>query len=341
VAGRCAAGAVLLAVIGAGFVYFKLDGNIRGIDINAALGTDRPKNIDNGSMDILVLGSDSRSGANQKAGGGVDDGTARSDTAMIVHVYKGHRKAAIVSIPRDTLIDRPKCTGTSGAQLPAAPNTMFNEAYSAGGAVCAVKTVEAMTGIRMDHYIEADFSGFEHLVNAFGGVKLTTAQNIDDNGSHLHLAAGTHTLNGTESLGLVRTRHGVGDGSDLGRIALQQSFMKALIDRINSLGLLADPPKLYDVANIATSALSTDSDLASVQGLVGLAQSMNGLGSKGISMVTMPVTYDATDQNRVVAITAEADQVWATLRADKAIPKSATKGSVADLMNTSRVVRSG
>jgi LCP family protein required for cell wall assembly len=335
VAAWTAAMAVLLALTGAGYIYVKLNGNIKGVDINGALGTDRPTNFDNGSMDILVLGSDSRSGANKKAGGGDDDGTARSDTAMIVHIYKGHKKATVVSIPRDTLVDRPSCTGAAAAK-----GAMFNTAYAVGGPACAVKTVESMTGIRMDHYIEVDFTGFEHLIDALGGVKVTTAQDIDDNDSHLHLKAGTHTLTGKQALGLVRTRHGVGDGSDLGRIKLQQAFVKALIDRIDSLGLLTSPTKLFKVADTATGAITTDSDLASVGDLVGLAQSVEGLSSKHVSMVTMPVTYDPADPNRVVPLRAKADQVWAALRADRAVPKSATTGSAGDQTSTSGVVKS-
>jgi LCP family protein required for cell wall assembly len=339
-----AAVAVVLALTGAGYIYFKLNGNIKGVDINGALGTDRPRNFDNGSMDILVLGSDSRSGANKKAGGGSDDGTARSDTAMIVHIHKGHKKASVVSIPRDTLVDRPSCVKTSGsgsgAVLPAATGVMFNSAYAVGGPACAVKTVESMTGIRMDHYLEVDFTGFQHLIDALGGVKVTTAQDIDDNDSHLHLKAGTHTLDGKQALGLVRTRHGVGDGSDLGRIKLQQAFVKALIDRVHSLGLLTSPAKLYKVADTATGAITTDSDLASVSDLMGLAKSVQGLSSKHVSMVTMPVTYDPADPNRVVPLTAKAEEVWAALRADRAIPRSATAGSAGDSTDTSGVVKS-
>ncbi|NED80330.1 LytR family transcriptional regulator, partial [Streptomyces sp. SID11233] len=92
-----------------------------------------------------------------------------------------------------------------------------NSAYAAGGPACAVKTVESMSGIRMDHYVEVDFTGFKKLVDALGGVPLTTTKPIQDASSHLSLAAGRHTLDGEQSLGLVRTRHGVGDGSDLGR----------------------------------------------------------------------------------------------------------------------------
>lgn len=127
-----AAGVLVLGGTGIGYLYFKLNGNIKSVDINQVLGTDRPMDVDNGSQDILVLGSDTRSGSNKKLGGGTDDGSARSDTAMVVHVYEGHKRASVVSIPRDTLVERPECTDANGKTYPAASYAMFNSAYSPG-----------------------------------------------------------------------------------------------------------------------------------------------------------------------------------------------------------------
>ncbi|OIJ90649.1 LCP family protein [Streptomyces monashensis] len=324
-----AAGVVVLGGTGAGYVYFKLNGNLKSVDINQALGADRPTKIDNGSENILVLGSDSRSGSNEKLGGGTDDGSARSDTAMIVHLYQGHKKASVVSVPRDTLVDRPACTDTGGTAHPAATGVMFNEAYSTGGAACAVKTVESLTGIRMDHYLEVDFEGFQRLIDDLGGVPVTTTKNIDDPRSHLTLQAGTHTLNGRQALGLVRTRHGVGDGSDLGRIQLQQAFVKALIDQVKHVGVFSDPKKLYDLADTATKAVTTDSELGSVNSLIDFANGLKGISAKHMNMVTMPVQYDPSDPNRVVPETAKAQQVWTALKNDRPVPASATTGTAA------------
>ncbi|MDT0434698.1 MULTISPECIES: LCP family protein [Streptomyces] len=322
-----AAGIVLLGGTGAGYVYYKLNGNIRSVDINQLLGADRPKKVDNGSENILVLGSDSRSGANKGLGGGADDGSARSDTAMIVHVYQGHRKATVVSVPRDTLVDRPACTDSGGTEHPAASGVMFNSAYSTGGATCAVKTVESLTGIRMDHYLEVDFSGFQKLIDELGGVDVTTTRAIEDPESHLDLTAGTHRLDGQQALGLVRTRHGVGDGSDLGRIQLQQAFVKALVDRVKGIGVLTDPTKLYGLADTATKTVTTDSDLGSVNALVSFAEGLKGISSAHMTMVTMPVRYDPADPNRVLVEDAKARQVWTALENDRAVPRSATEGA--------------
>ncbi|MGW2762859.1 LCP family protein [Streptomyces sp. NPDC001275] len=322
-----AAGIVVLGGAGAGFLYFKLNGNLRTIDINQALGGDRPTKADNGSENILVLGSDTRAGGNKKLGGGTDDGSARSDTAMIVHVYEGHKKAGVVSIPRDTLVDRPECTDAKGGTHAAAHDAMFNESYSTGGAACAVKTVESMTGLRMDHYLEVDFSGFRKLVDELGGVPVTTTRNIEDPRSHLDLKAGTHTLDGQQALGLVRTRHGVGDGSDLGRIQLQQAFVKALADQVKHIGVLTDPKKLYDLADTATKTVTADSDLGSVNALIAFADGLKGISSSHMTMVTMPVRYDPANPNRVLVEKAKAQQIWNALRNDRPIPRTATEGT--------------
>jgi len=322
-----AAGVLAIGGTGVGYLYFKLNGNIKSVDINQVLGTHRPPKADNGSENILVLGSDSRSGGNKKLGGGADDGSARSDTAMIIHVYQGHKRAGVVSIPRDTLVERPECTDSKGTVHPAVSGAMFNSAYSTGGAACAVKTVESITGLRMDHFVEVDFSGFQRLIDDLGGIPVTTTRDIHDPDSHLDLKAGTHTLDGEQALGLVRTRHGVGDGSDLGRIQLQQAFVKALADRMGQVGVLSDPTKLYDLADTATKAVTTDSDLASVKKLVTFADGLKGIGSSRMTMVTMPVRYDPANPNRVLLEKAKAQLVWDALKNDRPIPASATKGS--------------
>ncbi|MFI6288143.1 LCP family protein [Streptomyces sp. NPDC051018] len=330
---------LLIGGSGLGYLYVKLNGNLQGVDINAQLGKDRPRNIDNGSMDILVLGSDSRSGANAEYG--TDEGGARSDTAMVVHVYEGHRKASVVSIPRDTLIDRPQCTAGDGTPVPGEHRAMFNTAYEVGGPACAVKTVEKMSGIRMDHYLEVDFTGFKKLIDELGGVEITTTRPIKDPGSHLDLPPGTHTLDGEQSLGLVRTRKSVGDGSDLGRIQLQQAFIKAFLAQVKDLGTLSDPTRLLGVADTATRAITPDSGLDSVTELMGLARSLGGLGPEDVQMVTLPVVYDPVDPNRVVPLQDASRQVWSALAGDRPIPAAALRDSAGDKGDAGTVVRGG
>lgn len=322
------AAVVVLGGAGAAFAVMKLNKNISGVDINAALGKHRPKSPNNGSMNILVLGSDSRAGKNGEYG--KSDGTARSDTAMVVHINKKHDKASVVSIPRDTMVQRPDCAKKGGGQTVPGQKAMFNSAYQVGGPACTVKTVESLSGLRMNHFAEVDFAGFQKLINTLGGVDITTKKPIHDNSSHLNLPAGKHRLTGKQSLGLVRTRHGVGDGSDLGRIQLQQAFIKALLKQVNNVGVFSSPKKMYDLADTATSALTTDSDLDSVGDLSGLAKTMKGIKPGDINMTTLPVQYDPQNPNRVLPIDSKGKQVWTAIKHDRPVPKSATKGSAGD-----------
>ncbi|CAM5430542.1 LCP family protein [Streptomyces parvulus] len=327
VAGLALAGALLLGSAAAGWAYWHLNGNITSVDIDGALGDDRPARpatapsgspsaspVPTGALNLLVLGSDSRTGEENSELGGGDSGGARSDTAMVVHLDAGRTAATVVSIPRDTLVDRPSCPLESGGSTREASGAMFNTAYELGGPVCAVKTVESLTGVRMDHYIEIDFSGFAKLVDALGGVTVTTDVDIDDDKSHLHLDAGTHHLDGTEALGLARTRYGLAGGSDLARIELQQNLVKALLEQIAATDLLTDPPRLYQVADAATDSLTTDTGLDSLGELTGLGRSLGGLAADDVRTVTLPVDPAPWDPNRVVAREPDARDLWESLR---------------------------
>ncbi|MFD9393454.1 LCP family protein [Streptomyces sp. NPDC060000] len=328
-AGLTLAAALVAGIGAAGWAYWHLDDNIKSVDIDNALGDNRPAKtvtapaasgsasaspLPAEAVNILVLGSDSRSGKeNQELGGG-DSAGARSDTAMVVHIDAGRTTATVVSIPRDTLVTRPSCPLSGGGSTAVAYGVMFNTAYSVGGPVCAVKTVESITDVRMDHYVEVDFSGFAKLVDALGRVTVTTDEDIDDDDSHLHLAAGTHHLNGTRALALARTRHGIGDGSDLGRIGLQQKLVKALLGQIASTDLLTSPTRLYAVADAVTGSLTTDTGLDSLAELMELAQSLKGLPATGLKTVTMPVVTAPSDPNRVVAQEPAASGLWKSLK---------------------------
>ncbi|MEU7467224.1 LCP family protein [Streptomyces sp. NPDC044984] len=333
ITGLALAGLLVLGAGAAGWVYWQLNDNITGVDIDNALGDDRPARaavapssspspgasataqpLPTGSLNILVLGSDSRSGEENRALGGGDSGGARSDTAMVVHLDAGRSAATVVSIPRDTLVDRPSCPLEDGEATSPASGVMFNSAYEVGGPVCAVKTVESLTDVRMDHYVEIDFSGFARLVDALGGVTVTTEEDIDDDRSHLTLDAGTHHLDGTDALALARTRYDIGDGSDLGRIGLQHRLVKALLEQIADEDLLTSPTRLYQVADTVTGSLTTDTGLDSLGELTRLAQSLRGLPSDGVTTLTMPVVPAPWDRNRVVADEPEAGELWASLR---------------------------
>ncbi|WOX13232.1 LCP family protein [Streptomyces sp. N50] len=317
----------VLVLAGAGtayWLYSGIDGNIKGVDIDKAIGDDRPEKLPTSGQNILILGSDSRAGANAKLNTGNVSG-ARSDTALVMHIPEGRKKAVAISIPRDTLVTRPECTKSNGSSVASAKRVMFNSIYSQVGPACVVKTVEQMSGIRMDHYVEVDFAGFKDLVDAIGGVTVTVDQDIHDTSSGLDLKAGTHKLNGTQSLEFVRTRHGIGDGSDLGRIGLQQKFMLALLTEIQKQDLLGSPVKAYKIADQLTAALTTDSELASLTKLAEFGRSLNGVNPSTMETIMLPVAYDKVDPNRVIAAEPQATTLWKALRTDSTIPESAKK----------------
>ncbi|MET8330779.1 LCP family protein [Streptomyces sp. NPDC005181] len=321
---------VVVVLLAAGstawWMYSHLDGNIKGVDINKALGDDRPEKLPTSGQNLLVLGSDSRAGAeNKELGGGGSVSGARSDTAMVVHIPEGRSRAVAVSIPRDTLVTRPECTKADGSTMPSANRVMFNSVYSQVGPACVVKTVEKMSGVRIDHYLEINFAGFKDLVDAIGGVTVDVPQDIHDTSSGLDLTAGPHKLDGTQSLAYVRTRHGIGDGSDLGRIGLQQQFLLALLSEVKSQDLLGSPTNSYKIANSATKSLTTDSGLASLKSLADFARSMNGVDPSTMETIMLPVAYDKQDPNRVVAAQPQSTQLWKALRTDKPVPESAKK----------------
>ncbi|MGW2639752.1 LCP family protein [Streptomyces sp. NPDC001348] len=326
--GRWIAGCALVLVAAVGgtayWLYSGLDSNIKAVDLDRSIGDDRPPKLPTSGQNLLVLGSDSRAGANAALGTGHVSG-ARSDTALVVHIPEGRRRAVAVSIPRDTLVTRPECTGRDGTKLPGAKRVMFNSVYSLAGPACVVKTVERMSGVRMDHFVEIDFAGFKELVDAIGGVTVTVGQDIHDTSSGLDITAGTHRLNGTQALQFVRTRHGIGDGSDLGRIGLQQRFLTALLTEIKHQDLLGSPAKAYTIADTLTASLTTDSRLASLTRLAEFGRSMNGIDPAAMETIMLPVRYDTQDPNRVVAARPQADRLWRALRTDGAVSASALK----------------
>ncbi len=297
-------------------VWNHLNGNIRTEWANL-----KPSAM-NGKQDVLFIGSDSRAGANEALGGGTVDG-ARSDTTMVFDSPADRHKGTEVSIPRDSMVQIPSCTG-AGGQTVSATYGMFNSAFTSGGAPCTVRTVESLTSLSLTHFIVVDFEGVVGVVNALGGVKVCVKQPIKDRDSGLNLPAGTTTLNGQQALAFVRVRHAVGDGSDLERIQRQQYFIDQLSSQVRAAGLLTDPVKLYKVLNAATSAIQADPGLGTVSDLYGLAQTLNSIPSGKMTYVTVPNTPFPDDPDRVVWSEPAATKLWDGLINE---PKSATATS--------------
>lgn len=298
--------AALSAVIVAGSlaswgIYLKLDGNLNVVNAFGGLGN-RPPASAAGTENILVLGSQTRNGQRGgKALFGTDPNTNLSDNLIFVHLYKGGTHATVVSIPRDTMVYEPACRSRTGnGTVPAQQQAIIDGAMNLGGPSCAVATVEHLTGLRVDHFIEFDFNSFRTMTDIIGGVEVCLPQAVNDPYSHLHLAAGYHLVKGNTALAFVRTRHGVGNGGDLGRIKLQQEFMASLIKKVLTQHLLENPVELVKIANTATQALTVDPGLDSVPKLLGLATSLRHLKSKNVEFLTMPTYTDPTNTNRLL-----------------------------------------
>ncbi|MEU9174461.1 LCP family protein [Streptomyces sp. NPDC048420] len=314
-------GAVLLGLgaVGIGWgLYAALDGNITPDDAAAAelarYEKERPTALVKDAQNVLLIGSDSRSG-DGNGRYGRDSGTERSDTTILLHLAAGRRTATAVSVPRDLMVDVPGCReadGTRGEPVFA----MFNTAFQKGGSACTIRTVEKLTDIRVDHHMVVDFHGFKDMVDAVDGVTVCLDEPIDDKAARLRLPAGRVTLDGEEALGYVRARKSLGDGSDTERMDRQQRFLGALAKKVQSNDVLLNPVKLYPVLDAATSSLTTDPDLASLRGLYELVRGLRDIPTERVQFLTVPREPYVHDTNRDQLAEPEARRLFERLRRD-------------------------
>ncbi|WP_407696838.1 LCP family protein [Streptomyces dysideae] len=343
--GAGVASAVVLGVAGVGaWVYQDLDDSIRSADVDDKIGGDRPENLSPGSKNFLVVGSDSRDGANAKYG--KDLTTMQSDTLMVLHVPANRKWAAVVSFPRDSWVEIPACERGDGST--SSPHlAKINEAFAIGGssgevsgaAACSIKTVEAHTGLRIDHFMSIDFSGFKGMVDALDGIEVCPEQDIKSDKARLDLQTGCQTVDGETALGYVRVRYGVGDGSDIGRIGRQQEFMNALVEKAQDK--LTSPKSLYGFLKSATKSLTTDPDMAGIQPLYALANELKGIPSDRLAFLTVP-NYPReadvpSDLANVVWQYPQAADLFTALAQDKEMTKAQLAAAVKDPVYASSV----
>jgi LCP family protein required for cell wall assembly len=321
---------LLAAVTGTGYVMLKhFNANIQQDDIRGLLGA-QPVNLHPQAENIMVLGSDSRQGLSKAYGSGLV--TDQSDTLMIIHIPADRKWAEVMSIPRDSWVNIPACEMGDG-QMSAPTQFKINEAFAIGnldgnhtalGIACTVKTIEQDTGIYVNHFIAVNFTGFESMVAALGGVYECNPTAINDPNSNLHLTAGTHLLTPVQALGYVRARYTLGDGSDLERIGRQQAFMSSLVSRVKSE--LLNPLAIYRFLDAATKSLTIDSQLGGITGLYNLGESLRGIPSSKIAFFTIPnfPRGDAVpgDTANVLWTQPEDNQIFASFRDD--VPASST-----------------
>ncbi|UQI47943.1 LCP family protein [Streptomyces sp. HU2014] len=316
----------LLALLtaGVGWVYLKLNGNISTFDAGG-LSDDRP-GAGAAGQNVLVIGSDSRSGGNSGLGGGEGD-VGRSDTALLLHVYGDRKHAVGVSIPRDTLVDIPPCRRPDGTWTAPRTRAMFNSAFSVGESAkgnpaCTQNTVERLTGLRVDHTVVVDFEGFSAMTSAVGGVPVCVPKDVYAGDLNPNLGArgdllfrkGKQSVSGQKALDYVRVRHGIGDGSDIGRIRRQQAFVAGMIKKVRSQGL--NPTTLLPLADAATKSMTVDPGLGTADKLISFAMSLKNIDLHDIKFITVPWRYAG---DRVDIVQPDADALWASLKADRTI----------------------
>lgn len=257
--------------------------------------TERPKVVARTAVTYLIVGSDTREGLTRaeikalKVGSTKVAAGKRSDTMLLVHISKSRDHATIVSIPRDTFVRVPEWIDSNGKVHPPS-YSKINATFGRGDAPLLVQTLESMTDLRIDHYIEVSFVGFKEMVDALGGVEICTKRKINDPKSHLVLPAGTHRLDGITALKYVRTRYFDGMG-DLGRMQRQQQFIAAMIREASSAGVLLNPVKLIKFINAALGSVTTDPGLKQ-DDLITLAEQLRGISTKKVRTLTVPLSNE-------------------------------------------------
>lgn len=257
-----------------------------------------------GAENILLVGSDTRAGAQQHDN--VGDTTvvrgARSDTVMIAHLPADLSSAVIVSFPRDLQITRPPCTEWdpvtrtyTGRQDPGAPVAKLNSAYEIGGPLCLTQVVQHLSGLAVTRFVGIDFQGFKAVVDAVGGVPVCVQRPLEDSELGTIIPeAGQHRISGTTALDFVRARHVTGDPTaDYGRITRQQRFLSALLREVLTPAVLLDPGRLRTI--IAAMTANSFGENISVSSLLELARSSSGLAASDVTFITVPTTGQANE----------------------------------------------
>ncbi|WP_240665893.1 LCP family protein [Agromyces sp. LHK192] len=247
-----------------------------------------------GGVNLLIIGSDSRQGQGDAYGDPDEETAVLNDVTMLLHISQDHSHVEVVSFPRDMLVSVPgTCTDPDDPSdtLSSMSSTKINSVLSYGGMDCVVKTVEELLGISIPLAGIVQFNGVAGLSEAVGGVDVCVAEPIEDEYTGTFLDAGTHSLSGMAALQFLRTRHGVGDGSDLGRISNQQVFLSALARKLQSDGTLGDPTKLYSIAKAALANMQLSNSLANPTYMISIAKAMKDVDLAKIAFIQYPTAY--------------------------------------------------
>ncbi|MBA0049465.1 LytR family transcriptional regulator [Streptomyces sp. AJS327] len=289
---------LILGTAGGGWLYYQhLNGNLTKEALNLGdkqLDRSDPNADGQTPLNILLLGSDSRnSQKNVDLGGSKADAERPplADVQMLLHVSADRSNMSVISVPRDTKATIPKCTDPDDGEVYPKSVGKINTSLQNGGPGCTVATWEELTGIPIDHFMMIDFAGVVSMADAVGGVPVCVTDNVWDSKSKLKLRKGRSVVKGEQALHWLRTRHGFGDGTDIGRAKAQHMYMNAMVRQLKSGTKLSDPGKMRGLAEAATEALTVDNGLDTIKKLYDLGNDLKRVPTKRITMATMPWEY--------------------------------------------------
>jgi LCP family protein required for cell wall assembly len=258
-----------------GVAVWELSSTIKGNGIDLPNSKTMPAVDLNGPINMLIVGSDTRAGQGKGYG---NETSTLADVMILLHVSADRKNAVAVSFPRDLLVPWPACPSTSGGPGYLAQSLgQLNATIANGGPGCTLLTIEKLTGVSIPFLAMIDFKGVIELSNAIGGVDVCVANEINDRYTQTYLKPGKYTLQGKAALQFLRTRHGVGDGSDLSRISNQQVFLTSLVRKIKSNGVLTNPVQLYSLANAAARNMKLSQSLTDLNTMVSLAAALRNV----------------------------------------------------------------
>jgi LCP family protein required for cell wall assembly len=293
-----------------------------------------------GGFNILIVGDDTRAGQGTIGGGIRADQGALNDVTILLHVSADHTFATAVSFPRDMVIPHAQCSiGGTAAGLP------VNTALSYGGLPCVVTQIESFTGVDIQFAGLITFDGVIEMSDAVGGVEVCTTGPLIDNYSGIFLkSGGEHLLQGSQALAFLRSRHGVGDGSDLGRISSQQVYLSALVRKMEAAGTLSNPLTVYKIASAASSNMQLSSSLDSIPTMISIASTLKNIPPSHVVFVQYPGTTGGSGifAGKVQPTLSTGNQLMALIKADKPFSLGAQgddRGSVVQSKGTGSAIK--
>lgn len=306
----------------AAWVVWDLAANVRSnaVDISqpddTATPLPDPPDIDSfeGGFNLLVVGADNDPSQGNAFG---EREVTLNDVNMLLHVSEDHSTASVVSFPRDLIIPHPPCVDpeTGERHGPLRAQTL-NAAFERGGLSCVVATVSELTGLTIEYAALMSFASVVRMTDAVGGVPVCLTGPVNDPLSDLNLPAGTSVISGETALAFLRSRHGVGDGSDLSRIASQQQYISSLVRTIKSNDTLTDVSKLYVLAQVAAKHVKLSTSLTNLTRMVAMARTLQTIDLDKLNLIQYPVMDQPGNRNRVVPIPSLAEELFDRIAAD-------------------------